>query len=93
MSASKGGLGSEIFRTQRLENANFCDSSQTTHEMTEPAEVDLDEVYRFAIWLGKESGSRLLQAAQDRFAGGRQSSHLEKESAVDIVTQTDEGEF
>lgn len=55
--------------------------------------VNLDEVYDFAIQLGKDAGHMLSEAAQLRFGGGPQTKHLEKESAVDIVTQTDEGQY
>lgn len=58
--------------------------------------VDLDEVYDFALQLGKEAGSLLLTAAQSRYQGPstRQENRFElKESAVDIVTQTDEGQY
>ena len=53
--------------------------------------VNLDEVYQFAIELGKEAGSMLLAAANDRIGNGLRTGHLEKESAVDLVTQADEG--
>ena len=60
--------------------------------MADPANVNLDEIHAFAIQLGKDAGSMLYQAAQKRFTGGTQTDHVEKESAVDVVTQTDEGE-
>lgn len=55
--------------------------------------VDLDEVHAFAVRLGKDAGAMLTSAAQARFGGGggEGSRFEEKESAVDIVTQTDEG--
>lgn len=54
--------------------------------------VDLGEVYQFAIELGKDAGSMLMAAAHDRIGNGLRAKHLEKDSAVDLVTQTDEGE-
>ena len=53
--------------------------------------MDLDEVYQFAVQLAKEAGSLLLNAAQHRYGNGLRANHLEKENAVDLVTQTDEG--
>ncbi len=56
-------------------------------------DVDLDEVYTFAIQLGKDAGSMLQRAAEARFGSNRApDAQYEKESAVDIVTQTDEGQ-
>jgi myo-inositol-1(or 4)-monophosphatase len=59
-----------------------------------PTEEELDEIYAFAVQLGKDAGKLLLDAAQARFMGDDQSPQdiSEKESAVDIVTKTDEGE-
>lgn len=54
-------------------------------------DIDLDEVYAFAVQLGKDAGAMLMSAAQARFAGGGGGGFEEKESAVDIVTKTDEG--
>lgn len=56
-------------------------------------EVDLDAVYAFAVQLGRDAGAMLMKAAQARFdgAGGGGGRFEEKESAVDIVTKTDEG--
>lgn len=60
-----------------------------------PATEDLDEIYAFAVQLGKDAGKLLMEAAQSRFSGqGREQEPLdfvEKENSVDIVTQTDEG--
>lgn len=54
--------------------------------------VDLDEVYQFAVQLGQEAGSLLMDAAHLRYGSAQRTDHLEKESAVDLVTQTDEGQ-
>ncbi|KAK4124247.1 inositol monophosphatase [Parathielavia appendiculata] len=55
-------------------------------------EEELDDIYAFAVQLGKDAGKLLLEAAQARFNGSGQSSQdfSEKDSAVDIVTKTDE---
>jgi hypothetical protein len=56
-------------------------------------EKELDEIYAFAVQLGKDAGKLLLEAAQSRFNGNGQGAQEfeEKDSAVDIVTKTDEG--
>lgn len=68
-------------------------------------ETELDEIYSFAIQLAKEAGRKLLDAVDARLGqtstgttgttgggGGGAVGHVEKESAVDLVTETDEGE-
>jgi myo-inositol-1(or 4)-monophosphatase len=54
---------------------------------------ELDEIYAFAVKLGKDAGAILLERAQERFDGTKQAEqgHVEKVNAVDLVTQTDEG--
>lgn len=52
------------------------------------SDLDLDDIYRFAVQLGKDAGALLQSAAQARINGRTQSTHVEKESAVDLVTQT-----
>lgn len=61
--------------------------------MADSDTVDLGKAYAFAVQLGKDAGSMLMKAAQARFDGsiGRTDDFQEKESAVDIVTKTDEG--
>lgn len=62
--------------------------------MASAADVDLDEVYSFALDLGKTAGKILDDGWRARCSGGGSSNKtIEKESAVDIVTQTDEGEL
>lgn len=62
--------------------------------MASASSPDLDEVYKFAVQLGKDAGFMLQEAAEARFSGDSiQGAHVEKENAVDIVTQTDEGQF
>lgn len=53
--------------------------------------LDLDEIYQFAIQLGKDAGKLLQDAAQQRMNGGDQLEEVEKLNSVDIVTKTDEG--
>ncbi|KAB2569937.1 putative inositol monophosphatase protein [Lasiodiplodia theobromae] len=53
---------------------------------------ELDDIYSFAIQLGKDAGKMLLEAAMLRCKGGiaENTAHVEKMNAVDLVTQTDE---
>lgn len=53
--------------------------------------IDLDEIYAFAVQLAKDAGQMLFNAANSRSGTISRRSHVEKESAVDLVTQTDEG--
>ncbi|KAF2204803.1 hypothetical protein GQ43DRAFT_428637 [Delitschia confertaspora ATCC 74209] len=58
--------------------------------------TELDDIYEFAINLGKRAGMMLIEAAMMSMGGGQMSSdvegmHVEKDNAVDLVTQTDEG--
>lgn len=53
---------------------------------------ELDEIYAFAVDLGRKAGGLLMERVEQRIAGGNSpQSFEEKENAVDIVTQTDEG--
>jgi hypothetical protein len=57
------------------------------------SDSELDEIHAFAVQLAKDAGQMLLEAAESRTGSKKgQSAHVEKESAVDLVTQTDEGE-
>lgn len=61
---------------------------------TDDVELDLDAIYAFAVQLGKDAGAMLMAGAEARMGGGEDGSgggFEEKESAVDIVTKTDEG--
>ncbi|OAL45305.1 inositol monophosphatase [Pyrenochaeta sp. DS3sAY3a] len=55
---------------------------------------ELDEIYAFAVDLGKKAGKMLMDAAQLRMAGSsrgeKEKEHVQKENAVDLVTETDE---
>lgn len=53
--------------------------------------IDLDDIYAFTVQLAKEAGQMLLKAAETRCGQSGQAGSVEKDSAVDIVTQTDEG--
>jgi len=62
--------------------------------MTPIPSHELQEIYAFAIELGKEAGRMLMAAAQMRMgdaATGLRQEHVQKENAVDLVTETDEG--
>ena len=62
--------------------------------MVSRSDVDLEEVYEFAVQLGKDAGNLLMDAAKARFGGQpTENKFEEKESAVDIVTKTDEGKL
>lgn len=60
----------------------------------EISDQELDEIYAFAIQLGKDAGKMLMDGARLRMSGeggeGEQK-FAEKENAVDIVTKTDTG--
>ncbi|KAH7350356.1 inositol monophosphatase [Pyrenochaeta sp. MPI-SDFR-AT-0127] len=54
---------------------------------------ELDEIYAFAIELGKGAGKMLTDAAQLRISGAsgiQEKEHVQKMNAVDLVTETDE---
>ncbi|KAI3394601.1 hypothetical protein diail_2524 [Diaporthe ilicicola] len=54
------------------------------------SDKELDEIYAFAVQLGKDAGKMLMDAARLRMAtGGAAHESVEKENAVDIVTKTD----
>lgn len=65
--------------------------------MPEISREELDEIYAFAVQLGKGAGKMLLEAAQLRMGDadgkGREEmkEHVQKANAVDLVTETDEG--
>lgn len=65
--------------------------------MTTLSQEELDGIYAFAVDLGKRAGQMLTDAAQIRTDGGNgkaeQKEHVQKENAVDLVTETDEGMF
>ena len=60
------------------------------------SDQELQEIYDFAVQLGKDAGAMLMAAAQRRIqgdsqAGSSQVSYIEKESSVDLVTKADHG--
>ncbi|PWY86816.1 inositol monophosphatase [Aspergillus heteromorphus CBS 117.55] len=58
-----------------------------THELSQE---QLDSIYTFAVDLGRKAGQLLLESVEKRIGGGEGQLFEEKDSAVDIVTQTDE---
>jgi len=62
--------------------------------MADLSREELDEIYAFAVHLGKQAGKMLMDAAQLRIDGGdattEEKEHVQKENAVDLVTETDE---
>ena len=57
---------------------------------------ELEEIYTFALDLGRRAGKILLDGVEERTGdvGGRGSNEqVEKMNAVDIVTETDLGMF
>ncbi|KAF2032998.1 inositol monophosphatase [Setomelanomma holmii] len=58
------------------------------------SQEELDGIYAFAVELGKQAGQMLMDAAQVRIDGGiarsEEKEHVQKENAVDLVTETDE---
>jgi myo-inositol-1(or 4)-monophosphatase len=63
--------------------------------MAELSQTELAEIYAFAVELGRQAGQMLMDAAKLRMGDGsatrEQKEHIEKENAVDLVTETDEG--
>ena len=61
--------------------------------MTSLSSHELDEIYQFAIQLGKDAGQILLDGMEKRrtCSGNHVVEAQEKANAVDIVTQTDNG--
>lgn len=60
--------------------------------MNSLTERELDDIYTFAIDLGKSAGNILLEAARQRYGENAiRGEHVEKLNAVDLVTKTDEG--
>lgn len=53
----------------------------------------LDEIYAFAVALGRRAGDLLLERIDKQIASDGETAYTytEKDNAVDIVTQTDEG--
>lgn len=59
------------------------------------SDQELGVIYDFAVQLGKDAGKVLMTGAQARIGPGngasKEQKSVEKDSSVDIVTQTDEG--
>jgi myo-inositol-1(or 4)-monophosphatase len=62
--------------------------------MMDISKEELDGIYAFAVKLGRQAGKMLMDAAQLRIEGkdatGQEKEHVQKENAVDLVTETDE---
>jgi len=62
---------------------------------TEFTPEHLKEIYDFAVQLAKDAGRMLMDGVEARCGNdstaGVQQAQIEKDSSVDIVTQTDEG--
>lgn len=63
--------------------------------MSTLGDEELEDIYAFAIQLGKDAGKLLLEAANLRMQGDgrKEQTSIEKASSVDLVTQTDEGKL
>jgi myo-inositol-1(or 4)-monophosphatase len=61
--------------------------------MNSPSQEELDGIYAFAVALGKDAGKLLMERVNLRINGGSADQMVEKDSAVDIVTKTDEGKL
>lgn len=61
------------------------------------SEKELSEIYEFAVQLGKDAGRVLMEGVTCRTGGSNgareEQEQVEKDSSVDIVTQTDEGKI
>ena len=57
------------------------------------SQEELDEIYAFAVDLGRKAGKLLMEHVDQRISGseGHLQKFEEKDNSVDIVTQTDEG--
>ncbi|KAF1959623.1 inositol monophosphatase [Byssothecium circinans] len=62
--------------------------------MMELSQNELDDIYTFAVQLGKDAGKMLMEAAQLRMGSTnatiKEKEHVQKANAVDLVTETDE---
>lgn len=55
---------------------------------------ELQEIYDFAVQLGKDAGEMLMNACRRRMQGSGATtsvSYVEKANSVDLVTKTDNG--
>jgi hypothetical protein len=75
-------------------DTNMADES--FHTMNELSKAELDDIYAFAVELGKEAGKMLMEAVRVRMGETGsldQEEHLQKENAVDLVTEADESKI
>lgn len=61
--------------------------------MSDISTAELDDIYAFAVQLGKDAGDLLMSYARTRWSGTGSAAQqlVEKDSSVDIVTKADEG--
>lgn len=61
--------------------------------MPEISGAELDDLYAFAVQLGKDAGDLMMKYARSRWSSGGSAEYAltEKDSSVDIVTKADEG--
>lgn len=77
------------------------DATHQANAVTDLSREELDEIYAFAVELGKKAGQMLMDAAKLRMGGeegetaieGKELETVEKMNAVDLVTETDEGAY
>lgn len=55
------------------------------------SDAELQEIYAFALDLGRRAGKMLMDGVEKRCEGDEGGKEEEKMNAVDIVTQTDLG--
>lgn len=64
------------------------------HVMVAISEHELSEIYELALDMGKVAGEMLMEGMRKRTIGSSSSLQIEeKDSSVDVVTQTDLGIF
>ncbi|ETS73142.1 Protein qutG [Pestalotiopsis fici W106-1] len=63
--------------------------------MSDLSAFELEEIYAFAVQLGKDAGALLMSFARARWScnGNTDDAISEKDSSVDIVTKADKGKY
>jgi hypothetical protein len=77
----------------KLKPSNIDLIPSQSAKMKSLGQKELDDIYAFAVALGKEAGTILMNGVKLRMDGGAPEQVVEKENAVDIVTKTDEGKL
>lgn len=81
-----------LFNTNNIAKLETGTKFQHKNMTTETlSDAQLEEIYAHATQLAKQAGQMLLDAVEARSGSSAGARHVEKESAVDLVTQTDEG--